>query len=109
MPIAYHPVRSMIRALKVAGALYVALTIGAIVLARGTAHGGDGSGDADRGGGTRALTGAAKWFDLMRPGCVAADVDRRVKASPAPSGDDGIVFAAACYAIAGKTETAHEL
>lgn len=98
----------MIRALKVAGALYVVFTIGAIIVARRSSAS-DALGDPGRSVGGRSLTGAAKWFDLMRPGCVAADVDRRVKASPAPGGEEGVVFSAACYAVAGKTERAHEL
>ena len=52
---------------------------------------------------------AAAWFQSVKPGCNALEVETTVRQHPAPAGLEGTGYAAACWAIAGRTARAREL
>ena len=52
---------------------------------------------------------AAGWFAAVKPWCNALEVELRVAANPAPGGWDGNGYRAACFAVAGRIETAREI
>jgi len=49
---------------------------------------------------------AATWFNLVKPYCNALEAEMAVSRRPPPDGLDGMGYAAACFALAGKIETA---
>ncbi|MEZ4425762.1 MAG: tetratricopeptide repeat protein [Gemmatimonadota bacterium] len=53
-----------------------------------------------------SATGAAGWFQGVRPRCNAVEVETALRSTPAPSGWEGRGFEAACLALAGRTEAA---
>jgi hypothetical protein len=53
-----------------------------------------------------APTGAAGWFARVRPRCNPVEIEVALRASPPPAGDEGIGYAAGCYALAGKIDRA---
>ena len=90
----------MMKLLYLAGAGYLAICIGAVVLpARAPlAHSGaapfavSGGGDA--------------WFARIKPFCNAVEVDFAHQQSPAPGTPHGAGYSAACYGLAGKIDSA---
>ena len=44
----------------------------------------------------------AGWFQRVKPFCNAVEVETEQRSDPAPSGDDGAAYSAACYALGGK-------
>lgn len=94
----------MLRTLRIIGAAYLALTIVAIVVRRAM-----GPSDVKPPTSVASMSDAARWFELVRGSCSAQEIDRRLAANPAPQGDAGAAFSAGCFALAGKTERAHEL
>jgi hypothetical protein len=52
---------------------------------------------------------AQRWFAAVKPQCNALEVELTMTRSPAPAGWEGSGFAAACYALAGKTTRARAL
>lgn len=52
---------------------------------------------------------ARAWFDAVRPYCNPVDVDTRMRWQPAPDGDDSAAYRAACYALAGRVDSAREV
>jgi hypothetical protein len=53
-------------------------------------------------------TDAAAWFRSMKPYCNPVEVATQVTRSPAPRSADGTAYEAACYALAGRIDTARE-
>lgn len=53
-----------------------------------------------------APQGAAAWFQQVRGFCNPVDVETRMQWQPAPSTDEGLMYEAACYALAGKVDLA---
>ncbi len=51
---------------------------------------------------------AAAWFQQMKPYCNSVEVETRHRWNPPPGGFQGTAFSAACYALAGKIESARE-
>lgn len=51
---------------------------------------------------------AAAWFQQMKPYCNSVEVETRHRWNPPPGGLQGTAFSAACYALAGKIESARE-
>ena len=51
-------------------------------------------------------TDAAAWFRSMKPYCNPVEVATQVTRSPAPRSADGAAYEAACYALAGRIDTA---
>jgi tetratricopeptide (TPR) repeat protein len=51
------------------------------------------------------VTGA-QWFEAQRPYCNPVDVVTRMRWHPAPESNDGLMFEAACYALAGRLDEA---
>jgi hypothetical protein len=90
----------MMKLLYLAGAGYLAICIGAVVLpARAPlTHSGaapfvvSGGGDA--------------WFGQIKPFCNAVEVDFAHQRSPAPATPHGAGYSAACYGLAGKIDSA---
>jgi hypothetical protein len=52
---------------------------------------------------------AHQWFAAVKPRCNALEIELTMTRSPAPGGWEGAGFAAACYALAGKTTRAAQL
>jgi hypothetical protein len=52
---------------------------------------------------------AHQWFAAVKPQCNALEIELTMTRSPAPAGWEGAGFAAACYALAGKTTRAAQL
>lgn len=52
---------------------------------------------------------AQQWYSQIKPHCNAVEVLTAMNASPPPQTTEGMGFAAACYALAGKIEQAHQL
>jgi hypothetical protein len=50
----------------------------------------------------------AEWFQAVRPFCNTVEVEVALAQYPPPAGQSGWVYAAACYALAGKIERARE-
>lgn len=48
------------------------------------------------------------WFNQVRGYCNPVDVTTRLRWQPAPDTDDGLMYEAACYALAGKIDLARE-
>jgi thioredoxin-like negative regulator of GroEL len=102
----------MLGAHKAIAGGYILLCIGAIVARRlspsepaADLHGGVAPANAPTG----PLPEAARWFTANQRGCNAAEIEKRLELTPPPSGSVGLVFKAACYAIAGKSERAREI
>ncbi len=53
-------------------------------------------------------TDAASWFRSMKAYCNPVEVDTRLAWSPAPRSADGTAYEAACFALAGRMESARE-
>ncbi len=51
---------------------------------------------------------AASWFRSMKAYCNPVEVDTRLAWSPAPSSADGTAYEAACFALAGRIDSARE-
>ncbi len=49
---------------------------------------------------------AAAWFAAMKPYCNAVEVEVVIASRPAPTGTDGSGYRAACFALAGKIDSA---
>lgn len=86
--------------LYLAGAGYLAICIGALVLpARGPlTH-----------GGAESLVMAGSddsWFARIKPFCNAVEVTYAHQRSPAPATPSGVGYSAACYGLAGKIDSA---
>ena len=47
---------------------------------------------------------ATSWFQQMRGFCNPVDVETRMRWQPAPETDEGRMYEAACYALAGKID-----
>ena len=56
-----------------------------------------------------AGTLAQQWFATVKPQCNALEAELTMTRSPAPAGEEGAGFGAACYALAGKTTRAQQL
>lgn len=54
----------------------------------------------------RTVPGAVAWFQGTRAYCNPVDVEMRLRFYPAPSTDEGHMYEAACYALAGKIDLA---
>ena len=53
-------------------------------------------------------TDAASWFRSMKAYCNPVEVDTRLTWSPAPRSADGTSYEAACFALAGRMDSARE-
>ena len=53
-------------------------------------------------------TDAASWFCSMKAYCNPVEVDSRLTWSPAPRSADGTAYEAACFALAGRMDSARE-
>ena len=53
-------------------------------------------------------TDAAAWFRSMKPYCNPVEVATQVTRSPAPRSADGTAYEAACFALAGRIDSARE-
>ena len=53
-------------------------------------------------------TDAASWFQSMKAYCNPVEVDTRLTWSPAPRSMDGTAYEAACFALAGRIDSARE-
>ena len=51
---------------------------------------------------------AASWFRSMKPFCNPVEVDIQITRSPAPRSADGTAYEAACFALAGRIDSARE-
>ncbi|MDX1494405.1 MAG: hypothetical protein R3253_10125 [Longimicrobiales bacterium] len=51
---------------------------------------------------------ASAWFQGVRPYCNPVDVETRLRWQPAPDSDQGRMYEAACYALAGKIDLARQ-
>ncbi len=51
---------------------------------------------------------AASWFRSMKAYCNPVEVDTRLTWSPAPRSADGTAYEAACFALAGRIDSARE-
>lgn len=54
-------------------------------------------------------TAGSEWFERVRPSCNALEAETRIAADPPPESEDGTSWAAACLALAGKTDRARTL
>ena len=52
---------------------------------------------------------AGSWFRSMKAYCNPVEVDTRITWSPAPESAEGTAYEAACYALAGRIESAREV
>jgi hypothetical protein len=52
---------------------------------------------------------ARAWFEQAKPFCNALEVVTRIQYAPPPNGTGGTGFGAACYALAGKVDSAQAL
>ena len=53
-------------------------------------------------------TDAGSWFRSMKAYCNPVEVDTQLTWNPAPRSADGTAYEAACYALAGRIDTARE-
>ena len=53
-------------------------------------------------------TDAASWFRSMKAYCNPVEVDTRLTWSPAPRSADGTAYEAACFALAGRMDSARQ-
>ncbi len=51
---------------------------------------------------------AASWFHSMKAYCNPVEVDTRLTWSPAPQSDEGAAYEAACFALAGRMDSARD-
>ena len=51
---------------------------------------------------------AGSWFRSMKAYCNPVEVDTRITWSPAPESAEGTAYEAACYALAGRIDSARE-
>ena len=51
---------------------------------------------------------AGRWFSSMKSYCNPVEVDTRLTWSPAPRSADGTAYEAACFALAGRMDSARE-
>jgi hypothetical protein len=93
----------MMKLLYLAGAGYLAICIGALVLpaADPLAHSGH-SGSAA----WAVPAGDDSWFARIKPFCNAVEVSYAHQRSPAPATPSGAGYSAACYGLAGKIDSA---
>ncbi len=57
-----------------------------------------------------ARTGSPfEWFARIKPYCNSVEVETAYPRNPAPAGTQGVGYAAACFALAGKIDRAREL
>lgn len=61
------------------------------------------------GGTNLSLNPAQQWFQNIKPHCNSVEVITTMKNSPPPKTTEGMGYAAACYALAGKIDQAEEL
>jgi hypothetical protein len=54
-------------------------------------------------------TSGSQWFVLTRPYCNALEVETRLAQHPPPPNNEGVAYAASCFALAGKTDRARTL
>ena len=59
-------------------------------------------------GGPDEPTDAVSWFRSMKAYCNPVEVDTRLTWSPAPRSADGTAYEAACFALAGRIDSARE-
>lgn len=52
---------------------------------------------------------AYSWFQAMKPYCNAVEVETGVRRTPAPRSVEGDSYSAACFALAGKIESARQI
>jgi hypothetical protein len=52
---------------------------------------------------------ARAWFEQAKPFCNALEVVTRIQYAPPPDGTDGTGFGSACYALAGKIDSAQAM
>jgi hypothetical protein len=52
--------------------------------------------------------GPAGWFQAMKPYCNTVEAELALKNNPAPGGNEGVAYAAACLALAGRIDGARE-
>jgi len=55
------------------------------------------------------VEGPLAWFHATKPFCNPVEVEVRLRYVPPPDGTEGLSFAAACYALAGRVERAREI
>jgi hypothetical protein len=53
-------------------------------------------------------SGAAAWFESVKPHCYALEVELQLRSSPPPRGWEGAGYGAACWAVAGRIERARD-
>jgi hypothetical protein len=53
-------------------------------------------------------SGAAAWFESVKPHCNALEVELQLRSSPPPRGWEGAGYGAACWAVAGRIERARD-
>ncbi len=52
---------------------------------------------------------AAQWFQQIKPFCNSVEVEIAYRGNPAPASTDGQGFAAACFALGGKIDSARAM
>lgn len=52
---------------------------------------------------------AVQWFEQFRGFCNPVDVETRLRWQPAPENEDGLMYQAACLALAGKVDLARDV
>ena len=57
---------------------------------------------------TPPAAGPVGWFQAMKPYCNTVEVEVALKNNPAPEGTEGVAYAAACLALAGRIDGARE-
>lgn len=95
----------MHRTLYLAGLGYLAIC-GVIVLRHLTSRRPTGVEDAPP---SVATDPATAWFTAIKPQCNAVEVELAQRARPAPATLEGQGYSAACYALGGKLDAAHDV
>jgi hypothetical protein len=52
------------------------------------------------------VVGGDSWFGRMKPYCNAVEVETRTRSDPPPETTEGLGYSAACYALAGRIDSA---
>ena len=98
--------KEMLRYLYLVGGAYLAICLAFLLLRPGApstaASHGSGATPAVSGG----RGGGAAWFAGIKQYCNAVEVETAQQRSPAPPTADGLGYAAACYALAGRIDQA---
>lgn len=58
--------------------------------------------------GTAPLPGAQGWFQSIKPFCNTVEADVALRNNPAPAGQEGVGYTAACLALAGRIDAARD-